>query len=619
VRLRTLSAILLLSAPLLQTRAAAPAPISISADKRQLELVPGARATLRISAADTPVLSANVGQIEKLRSLGKGAFEAVYLPPRETYPQVAIIVATSGDAHGWLALPLAGAGEVSVKAGATVTIGDRRFGPQQAGADGRARIRIVVPPGVRYAMSGGKRLKLNTPSVSHVYVTLSRKVVAADESATVLVRAFAVTPEGKPRRRAPLDIGASTGRLSPAREVEPGVFEARWALVSGAAQASVEARLTDETASISRISVSRDAAKHRRMKLSVDRPSVAAGDGTFDFTLAFEDGAGNAFDDLEPRATTNVGAFLGWTRGMPGRWTGHVAIPERLEGDSKVVIVVSAGDLRERREVNLVPGPTAELSVKSKTGSTAQVELAVATVDRFGNPTDDSPPQAKAALGTLDAPVRQGAGIYQVVYHPPASATAARDDVTIRAGHAERLMRVPLRFPGASSLFSFALKGGAAVKSGAVGPAAGVEASVWGLGSDRLGLVMDGAWFNFSQNSTVGSGSSAFALDSKATYLAFTGAPAWRQPLGRRAMLWASLGGGVVHVQSSSRLGSQPSVDEASWVPAGMAAVSLGAKIWGGYPFLEVRALYVGNPRLSGLAGSFVPFFVQGGYRFDAF
>jgi len=31
------------------------------------------------------------------------------------------------------------------------------------------------------------------------------------------------------------------------------------------------------------------------------------------------------------------------------------------------------------------------------------------------------------------------------------------------------------------------------------------------------------------------------------------------------------------------------------------------------------RALYVGNPRLSGLAGSFVPFFVQGGYRLDAF
>jgi hypothetical protein len=352
----------------------------------------------------------------------------------------------------------------------------------------------------------------------------------------------------------------------------------------------------------------------------VDSPSVAAGDGTLDFTLAFEDGAGNAFDDLEPRATTNVGTFLGWTRGMPGRWTGHVAIPERLEGDSKLVLVVSAGDLQERREVNLVPGPTAELSVKStQTGSGARVELAVATVDRFGNPTDDSPPQAKAALGTLDAPVRQGAGIYQVVYHPPASTTAARDDVTIRAGRAERLMRVPLRAPGTSSLFSFALKGGAAVKSGAVGPAAGVEASVWGLGSDRLGLVMDGAWFNFSQTSRVGSGPPTFALNSKATYLAFTGAPAWRQPLGRHAMLWASLGGGVVHVQSSSRLGSQPTVDDAGWVPAGMAAVSLGAKIWGGYPFLEVRALYVGNPRLSGLDGSFVPFFVQGGYRFDAF
>jgi hypothetical protein len=41
--------------------------------------------------------------------------------------------------------------------------------------------------------------------------------------------------------------------------------------------------------------------------------------------------------------------------------------------------------------------------------------------------------------------------------------------------------------------------------------------------------------------------------------------------------------------------------------------------MWGGYPFLEVRALYVGDPKLSGLTGSFVPVFLQLGYRFDAF
>ena len=70
-----------------------PVRIGISADPRQLELVPGARAKLRIAAPETPVVAANVGEIETLRSLGKGVFEATYVPPRETYPQVAIITA----------------------------------------------------------------------------------------------------------------------------------------------------------------------------------------------------------------------------------------------------------------------------------------------------------------------------------------------------------------------------------------------------------------------------------------------------------------------------------------------------------------------------------------------
>ncbi len=621
-----LIAIALVAAPALEVLAAPAAPtrISISATPRQVELVPGARATLRITAPEMPLLTVNVGQIEKLRSIGQGAFEATYLPPRETYPQVAIIVATSARGQGWLSLPLAGTGEVSVKADArgvaTVSIGNQRFGPQRAGADGRALIRIVVPPGSREAVSGGKKMNLNTPDVSHVYVTSSRANVAADESAPLLVRAFAVTPQGKPRRSAPLELEASSGKLSVARETEPGVYESRWTLPPGVGAASVEARLTDEMASVSRTAVQRDPAKPRRLKLEVDRATVTAGEGTLDFSLSFEDGAGNPVDDVNPRATTSIGTFLGWTRGTPGRWMGHVSIPERLDGDNKLVIVASADDLLQRREVKLLPGPTAELTVNGGggAGNGSPITLSVATLDRFGNPSDDSPPEARATLGKVDRPVRQRAGLYRVQYHPPASATAARDEITIRAGRAERVMRVPLRAPVDSRL-AIAVKGGAAGRSGAFGPAAGAEAALWGLGSNRFGLVLEGTWFSFAQDNTLSTPSGPFALSSKASYLAFTGAPAWRQPLGRRTVLWASIGGGVVRAQSSSRLGGQPTIDEVRWVAAGTAAVSLGARMWGGYPFLEVRALYVGDPGLAGLSGSFTPIFLQLGYRFDAF
>jgi hypothetical protein len=600
-------------------------PISISSVPQEVELVPGARAVLRVLAPEEPLLSVNVGRVERLRALGKGAYEAIYVPPSETHPQVAIITATAARTYGWLALPLAGTGEVPVKAdksgSATISIGSRRFGPQRAGANGRALIRIVVPPGIRHAMAGGKRMNLNLPEVSHVHVTLSQNQLGGGEGGAILVRAFAVTPQGKPRRRAPLALEATPGKLSVAREVEPGVFEALWTVPPDSGPASVEAKLTDEPRSTSRAVVQRGQAKARRLRIEVDRASVIAGEGTLDFTLVFEDGAGNPVTDVSPRATTSVGTFLGWTRGAPGRWIGHVTIPERLNGDTKLVILAAADNLQERREVRLLPGPTADLSVDggARAARGSPVTLAVSTVDRFGNPSDDARPEAKAQLGALEAPVRQGVGIYHVQYRPPASASAARDEITIRAGRAERVVRVPLAEP-TSNLLGVAVKGGVAVRSGSIGPTAGAEASLWGIGSDQFGLVLNGAWFTFSKNSSVSASSSTtFALDSKQTYFAFTGAPAWRQPLGRRAMLWASAGGGIVRAQSSAKLGTQPTIDEGKWVAAGTASVSVGARMWGGYPFAEVRAMYVGDPHLSNLSGSFVPFLLQLGYRYDAF
>jgi hypothetical protein len=612
-----------LLAPILPARAARPR-VAISATPRQLELSPDARATLRISSPEMPLLSASVGGIENLHPVKQGVFEATYVPPHETYPQVAIIVASSADALGWLPLPLAGTGEISVKPDANgtaaVTVGNRRFGPQRAGPDGRVHLKIVVPPGTRHAVSGGKRMKLNSPAASHVFVVVSRNDVPADESATIHVRAFAVTPEGTPRRRARVELEVSSGQLTPARELEAGVFGASWKLPVGAAgSATVEARLAGEDQFASQATVRREAAQARKMTLDVDRPRVAAGDGSFDFTLTFLDAAGNPVD-ASPNVTLSAGAFLGWTRGMPGRWRGHVAVPERLNGNSKLVIDVTAGDLEARREVSLEPGPTADVAVSSGAarGKGSPLTLSIATVDRFGNPTDDAPPQTTAALGTLDAPVHQGVGLYQVTYHPPAKTDAPSDEVTIRAGRVETVTRV--RFYGSLvSLLTLGLKGGAARRSGKIGPVAGVEASLWTrIGGNRLGLVVDGSWFNFSQHLTVGDAAGPLGLDTGASYLAFTAAPTWRQPIGRRVMLWASVGGGLVRVASSSKLAGQPSIDESAWVPAGTAALSVGLKALRGYPFLELRGTLVGNPKLSSLVGSFTPVFLQLGYRFDA-
>jgi hypothetical protein len=39
---------------------------------------------------------------------------------------------------------------------------------------------------------------------------------------------------------------------------------------------------------------------------------------------------------------------------------------------------------------------------------------------------------------------------------------------------------------------------------------------------------------------------------------------------------------------------------------------------WKGFPFVELRATWVGNPQMTTLTGSIVPVFLLAGYRFDA-
>jgi hypothetical protein len=595
--------------------------IDIASVPGQVELLPGASAALRITSPEPPIVTSSVGEVGPLKAVGDGHFEAVYVPPTETYPQVAIIVAHTVHAWGWLALPLAGTGEMVVSPDAsgmaTVIVGSRRFGPTRAGPDGKATVRIVVPPGVRQAMSGGKRLNLNMPEVPHLYVTVADAEVPANVGATVAVRIFAVTPEGKPRDDAPLRLSVDPGTISTVRRVEPGFYEATWSLPPFPT-ATLEARLEDESP-VQRVTVQRSNPEPRRLQIEVERTTVTAGDGTFDFTLVVKDGSGNAVEQVGPRVTISTGAFLGWTRGPPGQWVGHVAIPERLDSSS-LIIVATAGDLMARREVDLVAGPAAEIRFKGDGPSgRGPSTLTVATLDRFGNPTDAPPLEAKASVGTVSAPLRQGVGTYRIEYRPPLAATAPRDEIRVSAGRAERVLAVELRRQVDLPRLEFGPKGGLALTSGMKGPVLGAEASAWLWGgSSQLGLAMNGSWFRFSRDRAIPSSTGLLAFKSTTSYLSFTAAPAWRVSLGSRALLSASVGGGAVRAQSSWKLGDQPRVEEAKWVLEGVAALSLGARMWGGYPYLELSGAYVEDTHLAGLSGSFVPIFLQLGYRIGA-
>lgn len=246
---------LLALAALVQTaaasHAASPSRIVVVSSPAQLELRPGARAVLRISAEEEPVLVASIGHVTGLHAVGPRRYEATYLPPSESVPDVAIIAATTPRGFGWATLPLAGTGELQVKtephADATVTIGSRRFGPVRADAQGRAVIPIVVPPGTRYALFRGRRMDLGVPAVVRPYAVLDRSGIPSNVSSTVTVRVLVVTASGRPRRRAPLRLEVSSGTITAPQQVDPGLFVASWRLPASApGEASVSTWVAGE-------------------------------------------------------------------------------------------------------------------------------------------------------------------------------------------------------------------------------------------------------------------------------------------------------------------------------------------------------------------------------------
>ena len=83
--MRTVELVLALLAPVMV--AAAPQRIQMISMPPQVELGPGARATLRINTNEVPTVRASVGEIEPARPVASGIYEATYVPPRESHPQ----------------------------------------------------------------------------------------------------------------------------------------------------------------------------------------------------------------------------------------------------------------------------------------------------------------------------------------------------------------------------------------------------------------------------------------------------------------------------------------------------------------------------------------------------
>ncbi len=168
-----------------------------------------------------------------------------------------------------------------------------------------------------------------------------------------------------------------------------------------------------------------------------------------------------------------------------------------------------------------------------------------------------------------------------------------------------------------NSPFSLALKAGMTLGGGSFGPAVGGEAAAWLLGAVQLGLVLDVGWWTLSSTSDATVGGASVTYEATRSYLPMMLSLAWRTSLGDDWTLWATAGGGGSLVANRVELGGQPAVSESGFAPAATGSLSAGPRLGPGRLFLEARATWIGDPKLSTLSGSGFTYFGLLGYRFD--
>ncbi len=589
-----------------------------------LRLAEGSRATLRIvGSGEPPTVSASVGRVEMLRETSSGVYEAEYVPPESLDPQIAFVTAVSADAFAWVPIALSGVRDVVVSARhgtpVTIAVGDEAFGPVPADGLGRATVRVVVPPGVHAARYDRRRIDLAVPEKSLVHVFLSSASADATAEAELTVRALVVTERGRPSPGAPLSLLASEGVLSPAAELSPGVFQARWKLAPAqVGQARVTARVRDRPASVASATLERVPGPVRRLAIEVDREALVAGEGdVLAVTARALDAAGNT-TEAPLSIVVEPGTMLEWDRTARGRYEGRVQLPARRAGWPQLDIRVSASRaLSATRSVPLRSGPARQIRFEPADDLQADGrphEIRILVLDREGNRVDVADvPTVTARRGTVVLASWYAPGAFRVEYRGPLAAEDFEEVLRARVGPLEAESRLRVRALGAGLVL--APKVGFVMGTGGLAsPSFGAEVGFWtrALGQS-LGLVLEGWYAALDRDDAV----QGLDLRTQVRFLVVEASLAWRRPVGGW-MLWLGAGGGAAHGSSRiSGAGSPSPLSGSFWVPAASAAAGVGRPAGPGVAFGELRFGWQGDPGSGPVRGAMQSVTLDVGYRFD--
>src|SRR4051812_7605914 len=586
------------------------AALHVEAEPRRLELSDEAvRAVLHVRSRVEPRLSASVGTISNLRRESADAWAADYLPPSESYPQVALIAATASGQLSWTTLPLSGQGMavVHTRPGAqiSVEIGGRSFGPVKADRHGEAQVPVVVPPGVHEVRHLGNPIELPVPEALRVHVVLLEDRIRADRTEKVHVRILAVDETGKPLPHFRLALKPGRGKLSGLERNGPGEASATWTVPAGASGTiPLHVSLAGSSQLVAEAILGVGPGPAAMVELKADRDSIVAGRGT-EIVLRghARDSAGNASpDELEASAPEGFGTLV-----PAGPFAWHLRVPDSFGGRTSVELFAhprgKATPLASVT-VRLLPAEPVAAAMDPEAPSVRtgdELKIRIRRTDKFGNLVPGAKPAAFAEEGTVSAVETLPDGSYLAAYRAPAKWNQDHTLVEARwpgTFAQRRLLLVP-------RLSWLALGPAIGVTSNfaqLTSPVAALSASVR---TDRFGpelaLTAEAAWSFKSQKQSVGTLGTAEVRDD---FFGLSAQLSVRKRLGLRTTIWGGAGPSFEMVSSRVQLTGQPRISESALVPGAILSLGVEHRFIHAVPFAELRWSVHRDPALSTLSGS---------------
>jgi len=545
--------------------------MQVTVDPPALEVGVG-QARVRVATdGATPRLVTSSGELRDLRPEGPSAFVADYYPADPDDPKVAVVAAVL-----------------------------------DSGACGFAAVRVA---GRATARAGGPVALLLHPAEA-----------PADLDADVQVHVFALDESGRPWTGSAPALAVSNGTISPPDPAGAGAWRARWRAVPQEGRtASVAASLAG--GSTFTATLERAAGAVAALRIEFDRPTAAPGDPKpVTVTVQARDAAGN-LTDAEVAIESDLGGIGELVRVEQGVYRAPLQVAPALRGDRSITLEARAGAISSQAVLPLAPGPSESVSIVAPEsvpadGRTVR-QVSVEVLDAFGNPVEDEKLATESALAELGAPLNVAPGRWIFSYRARRVQRDDDDVVTVRAGTVTATRTILLVAP--TPRVSIASLVGGVLQSGSFGFALAGDVAVWTrLGSEQVGLALDAAWWSLSSSGSTSTATGSFGYGDKRNYVPVVLYLAWRRPVGASSMLWVMAGGGAAWVEASSSLSGQTTVSQSGWAPAVSVAASYGMRAGPGFPFVELRGGWIGNPSLGTLSGSAVPVLLFLGYRFDA-